>query len=118
MTNLANRQALLVLHFPRLRLVWSRSLHATAQLFASLKLNHPDPEPAEAALVGVPNDRDEAETHLNEAAVDVLRRLPGITERYASFDCMRQLSCKRSGSCVSILSSHILKTAGTWGQSK
>ncbi|KAM2282723.1 hypothetical protein ACFXTI_031912 [Malus domestica] len=29
----------LVLHFPRLRIIWSRSLHATADIFATLKAN-------------------------------------------------------------------------------
>ena len=39
------RIALLVLHFPRLRLIWSRSLHATAQIFHQLKSNQEEPDP-------------------------------------------------------------------------
>ncbi len=39
------RIALLVLHFPRLRLVWSRSLHATADMFQQLKANQEEPDP-------------------------------------------------------------------------
>jgi DNA excision repair protein ERCC-4 len=74
-------QALLVLHFPRLRLVWSRSLHATAEMFALLKANQDEPEPQTAAKVGVPTDQDESDLLFNETAVEVLRRLPGVTER-------------------------------------
>ena len=43
--SLMSRIALLVLHFPRLRLIWSRSLHATADLFQQLKANQEEPNP-------------------------------------------------------------------------
>lgn len=36
------------------RLLWSRSPHATAELFAALKAAQDEPDPATAALVGVP----------------------------------------------------------------
>ena len=51
-----SKMALLALHFPRLRIVWSRSLHATAEIFASLKSNLDEPKPEEAARVGVPTE--------------------------------------------------------------
>lgn len=35
--SLQSKIALLVLHFPKLRIIWSRSLHATADIFDSLK---------------------------------------------------------------------------------
>lgn len=35
------------------RLLWSRSQHATGELFLALKRNHEEPEPAAAALVGL-----------------------------------------------------------------
>lgn len=43
---------LLTLHFPRLRIIWSRSLHATADIFRALKSNQDEPDPAVAALLG------------------------------------------------------------------
>ncbi len=43
--SLMGRIALLVLHFPRLRLIWSRSLHATADMFQQLKGNQEEPDP-------------------------------------------------------------------------
>lgn len=43
--SLMSKIALLCLHFPRLRLIWSRSLHATADMFHQLKANQDDPDP-------------------------------------------------------------------------
>lgn len=42
---LMSKVALLCLHFPRLRLIWSRSLHATADIFQQLKANQEEPDP-------------------------------------------------------------------------
>lgn len=45
-----------MLHFPRLRIVWSRSLHATADIFAALKSNQDEPDLDRAMRVGVPTE--------------------------------------------------------------
>jgi DNA excision repair protein ERCC-4 len=49
---LGSKLVLLTLHFPRLRIIWSRSLHATADIFRALKSNQDEPDPAVAALLG------------------------------------------------------------------
>lgn len=49
---LGSKLVLLSLHFPRLRIIWIRSLHATADLFRALKANQDEPDAAAAALVG------------------------------------------------------------------
>ncbi|KAH9299438.1 hypothetical protein KI387_031120, partial [Taxus chinensis] len=54
--SIISKLSLLVLHFPRLRLVWSRSLHATAEIFASLKANQDEPDVSKAMRVGVPTE--------------------------------------------------------------
>lgn len=54
--SIISKLSLLVMHFPRLRLVWSRSLHATAEIFASLKANQDEPDESKAMRVGVPTD--------------------------------------------------------------
>lgn len=54
--NIISKLSLLALHFPRLRIVWSRSLHATAEIFATLKANQDEPEEAKAIRVGVPTE--------------------------------------------------------------
>ena len=51
-TSLGSRLALLALHFPRLRMIWSRSLHATADIFRALKANQDEPDPVTAAAIG------------------------------------------------------------------
>jgi DNA excision repair protein ERCC-4 len=55
-TNIISKLSLLVLHFPRLRIVWSRSLHATASIFMSLKSNQDEPDETKAMRVGVPSE--------------------------------------------------------------
>ena len=77
--SLPSRLALLTLHFPRLRLLWARSPHAAARLVVELKAGSAAGEPdcSAAAAVGAPDDGSDV---TNAAAVDVLRRLPGVTE--------------------------------------
>lgn len=55
-TNIISKLSLLVLHFPRLRIIWSRSLHATAEIFMSLKTNQDEPDEKKATRVGVPSE--------------------------------------------------------------
>lgn len=54
--SIMSKLSLLVLHFPRLRIVWSRSLHATAEIFATLKANQDEPDEAKAIKIGVPSE--------------------------------------------------------------
>ncbi|XP_076915461.1 DNA repair endonuclease UVH1-like [Bidens hawaiensis] len=83
--NIISKLSLLALHFPRLRIVWSRSLHATAEIFASLKMNQDEPDEAKATRVGVPSEEgviwynNKAENY-NTSAVEFLRRLLGVTD--------------------------------------
>lgn len=83
--SIISKLTLLVMHFPRLRIVWSRSLHATAEIFASLKANQDEPDEAKALRVGVPSeegivDNDVRAENYNTSAVEFLRRLPGVTD--------------------------------------
>ncbi|PWA97638.1 restriction endonuclease, type II-like superfamily protein [Artemisia annua] len=83
--NIISKISLLALHFPRLRIVWSRSLHATAEIFASLKMNQDEPDEAKATRVGVPSEEgviedDVRAENYNTSAVEFLRRLPGVTD--------------------------------------
>ncbi|ERN01076.1 hypothetical protein AMTR_s00002p00177430 [Amborella trichopoda] len=83
--SIISKLCLLVLHFPRLRLVWSRSLHATAEIFASLKANQDEPDESTAMRVGVPSEEGIVENDVraenyNTSAVEFLRRLPGVTD--------------------------------------
>ncbi|XP_028762572.1 DNA repair endonuclease UVH1 isoform X2 [Neltuma alba] len=83
--SIISKLSLLALHFPRLRIIWSRSLHATAEIFASLKANQDEPDEAKAMRVGVPSEEGIVENDVraenyNTSAVEFLRRLPGVTD--------------------------------------
>ncbi|KAM8719582.1 hypothetical protein ACLKA7_005768 [Drosophila subpalustris] len=69
---------LLTLHFPKLRLIWSPSPYATAQLFEELKLGKPEPDAQVAASLGT---EDGEQLQFNNAIYDFLLRLPGIHTR-------------------------------------
>lgn len=84
-TSIISKLSLLVLHFPRLRIVWSRSLHATAEIFSMLKANQDEPDEAKAIRIGVPSEDGVIEDDIraenfNTSAVEFLRRLPGVTD--------------------------------------
>ncbi|KAK9927727.1 hypothetical protein M0R45_024896 [Rubus argutus] len=83
--SIISKLSLLVLHFPRLRIIWSRSLHATAEIFATLKANQDEPDETKATRVGVPSEDgiiedDVRAENYNTSAVEFLRRLPGVTD--------------------------------------
>lgn len=77
---------LLTLTFPRLRIIWSSSPYATAEIFRELKLNQFEPDPIKALSVGADEDPDakkgdESSGGLNTAAEDLLRSFPGISSK-------------------------------------
>ena len=76
--SLISKLCLLTLHFPRLRIIWSRSLHATADIFRALKVNQDDPDPVTAAAVG------ELTQHCNCFAPSVLCLLCSLCAVLAS----------------------------------
>lgn len=80
--SIQTRLVILTLAFPRLRIVWSASPHATASIFADLKANNPEPDPEQAAAKGTDETVD-GSTGENVAAEEVLRSLPGVgTKNY------------------------------------
>ncbi|RDX86604.1 DNA repair endonuclease UVH1, partial [Mucuna pruriens] len=83
--SIISKLSLLALHFPRLRIIWSRSLYATAEIFTSLKANQDEPDETKAIRVGVPSEEGIVENDVraenyNTSAVEFLRRLPGVTD--------------------------------------
>lgn len=64
--------ALLLLKFPKLKLIWSASPRHTAEIFRSLKLNADEPDPVQSAQTGV-------QVVMNESARDMLEAIPGVT---------------------------------------
>ena len=102
--HLISKITMLITKYPKLRLLWSRSMQMTAEIFAQLKALEPEPVLEVAQRVGVPDADGEVQKlvqdDLNDAAVDLLRKLPGITDRnyrkvIAKVDSIRKL-CEMS----------------------
>ncbi|KAL9692207.1 hypothetical protein quinque_000023, partial [Culex quinquefasciatus] len=77
---------LLTMHFPKLKLVWSPSPYATAQLFEELKQGKLEPDPDVAALVGSdeaggPSEMENIAESSNPNIHDFLIKLPGINSK-------------------------------------
>lgn len=87
---------LLTLSFPRLKIIWSSSPHQTAEIFAELKKNSPEPDPIRAVQIGL--DIDVASTShstgdvimaasgietrtFNPLPQDMMRAVPGVTPK-------------------------------------
>lgn len=71
---------LLMLTFPRVRIIWSSSPYATAEIFNDLKKNNAEPNPTLAISVGADDDPDLG-AGVNSAAEELLRCLPGINAK-------------------------------------
>ncbi|EDV91996.1 DNA repair endonuclease XPF [Drosophila grimshawi] len=82
--DIVQKLQLLTLHFPKLRLIWSPSPYATAQLFEELKLGKSEPDAQVAAAVGSEESSAAASSEqlqYNNAIHDFLLRLPGVHTR-------------------------------------
>ena len=115
------KMSLLCMHFPALRILWSKNPHETLKLFQDLKRNHEEVNVDKAIEVGrneslealfqgpktrgnsnsegaaegagqEQNVQEEEEDEVNEVARDMLLRLPGVTVQ-AARRIMEQVDC-------------------------
>ncbi|KAH8077748.1 hypothetical protein BXZ70DRAFT_695271 [Cristinia sonorae] len=75
-----SKLVLLTLTFPRVRIIWSSSSYATAEIFKDLKTHQAEPDPTKAIVVGAEEDPD-AGAGVNSTAEEFLRSFPGITSK-------------------------------------
>lgn len=82
-SDISSKLLLLTMHFPRLRLVWSPSPYATAQLFEELKEGRDQPCASQAAMIGaeVASGDDEFAEKYNIAIQDFVSKLPGVNTK-------------------------------------
>ena len=95
--SVCSKMSLLVMHFPKLRILWSRSPHETLKIFKDLKANHEEVDVEKAVEIGR-NESAEAllqstaegeegdnggEDDVNLAAREMLLRLPGVNVHVA-----------------------------------
>lgn len=88
--DLTSKLVLLCLHFPKLKLIWSCSPNATAEIFLDLKKDAEDPSAASLKVLS------EGEGFADSSARDILLRLPGITNENCRkvmkrFNCLKDL---------------------------
>lgn len=85
--SVCSKIALLAMHFPKLRILWSRSPHETLNIFRDLKAQHDEVDVERAMEIGrseseefllQPDNQDCDENEINEVARDMLLRLPGV----------------------------------------
>ena len=80
-SDLVQRLQLLTIHFPKLRILWSPSPHATTELFEELKRGREEPDASKAAAVSIDIIDDYNNDKFNPALQDFLSKLPGITTK-------------------------------------
>ncbi|KAL7500619.1 hypothetical protein ACHAWT_011251 [Skeletonema menzelii] len=96
--SITSKLCILVTAFPMLRILWSRSPHETLKMFKKLKRNHQEVDVDKAIEIGTNdamdellgggaggcyNEDDDEGDGANEAAVQMLLRLPGVTSHNA-----------------------------------
>jgi DNA excision repair protein ERCC-4 len=80
--SIQQKLVLLTLAFPRVRVLWSSSPYATADIFKDLKANSREPDYAAAVAVGADSD-PAAGQGMHGPAEELLHTLPGITAKNA-----------------------------------
>ncbi|KAL2078172.1 hypothetical protein ACEWY4_025857 [Coilia grayii] len=80
--DITSRLTLLTLHFPRLRLLWCPSPHATAELFQELKRGRAEPDAVAAQAVTAESDTvAESASLYNPGPYDMLLCMPGVSTK-------------------------------------
>lgn len=80
--DVSSKLTLLTLHFPRLRILWCPSPHATAELFLELKKDRPEPDAAAAQAVTAESDVvGETADLYNPGPYDFLMKMPGVNAK-------------------------------------
>uniref|UniRef100_A0A8D1VDZ8 DNA repair endonuclease XPF n=1 Tax=Sus scrofa TaxID=9823 RepID=A0A8D1VDZ8_PIG len=80
-TDVSSKLTLLTLHFPRLRILWCPSPHATAELFEELKQNKPQPDAATAMAVTADSETLPESEKYNPGPQDFLLKMPGVNAK-------------------------------------
>ncbi|NXW26925.1 XPF endonuclease, partial [Phaetusa simplex] len=79
--DVTSKLTLLTLHFPKLRMLWCPSPHATAELFEELKQNHPQPDAETAMAVTADSEILPESDKYNPGPQDFLLKMPGINAK-------------------------------------
>uniref|UniRef100_A0A0G2K855 ERCC excision repair 4, endonuclease catalytic subunit n=1 Tax=Rattus norvegicus TaxID=10116 RepID=A0A0G2K855_RAT len=80
-SDVSSKLTLLTLHFPRLRLLWCPSPHATAELFEELKQNKPQPDAATAMAITEDSETLPESDRYNPGPQDFVQKMPGVNAK-------------------------------------
>ncbi|XP_040431177.1 DNA repair endonuclease XPF isoform X1 [Cygnus olor] len=80
-SDVTSKLTLLTLHFPKLRILWCPSPHATAELFEELKQNHPQPDAETAMAITADSETLPESDKYNPGPQDFLLKMPGINAK-------------------------------------
>ncbi|XP_007950002.1 DNA repair endonuclease XPF [Orycteropus afer afer] len=80
-SDISSKLTLLTLHFPRLRILWCPSPHATAELFEELKQNKPQPDAAAAMAVTADSETLPESEKYSPGPQDFLLKMPGVNAK-------------------------------------
>ncbi|XP_065589028.1 DNA repair endonuclease XPF [Cyrtonyx montezumae] len=80
-SDVTSKLTLLTLHFPKLRILWCPSPHATAELFEELKQNRPQPDAETAMAVTADSETLPESDKYNPGPQDFLLRMPGVNAK-------------------------------------
>ncbi|KAJ2827813.1 DNA repair protein RAD16 [Coemansia furcata] len=81
MNSINSQLTLLVLSFPRLRIIWSSSPYETASIFTELKRDAAEPDVDRAVAMGQDDCSVEKESIYASHPISLLQSLPGVTLR-------------------------------------
>lgn len=80
--DISSKMTLLTLHFPRLRILWCPSPHATVDLFLDLKQGRLEPDAAAAQAVTAESEMvAESSDIYNPGPYDFLLKMPGVNAK-------------------------------------
>ncbi|NWQ75742.1 XPF endonuclease, partial [Columbina picui] len=79
--DVTSKLTLLMLHFPKLRILWCPSPHATAELFEELKQNHPQPDAETAVAITADSEILPESDKYNPGPQDFLLKMPGVNAK-------------------------------------
>ncbi|RKP19690.1 hypothetical protein ROZALSC1DRAFT_28734, partial [Rozella allomycis CSF55] len=77
-TSVSSKLALLILHFPKLRLIWSSGVYETVEIFMDLKKGQEQPDLNKVLLTGGDSSIENDES-TNFLFKDILLTMPGVT---------------------------------------
>ncbi|CAE6488441.1 unnamed protein product [Rhizoctonia solani] len=79
--DIQSKLVLLTLAFPKLRIIWSSSPYATADMFTEFKKNNKEPDPLVAIALGAEESGADENAGVNQLGEEMLRALPGVTQK-------------------------------------